>query len=317
MTIMPNEFKAIRIAFGEELAKIGAERSDVVALDSDLAHASMSCLFADAFPDRFFNMGIAEANTMGVAAGLAIAGHPVVASGFSIFGACRAYEQVRNSIAYAGLNVTLAMSHSGLQVAEDGGSHQAIEDISLMRTIPGMTVVVPADGNEVRLALRQAIDIKAPVYIRLGRLPLPVFTSLDGGFKIGKAVTLREGGDVTIFAIGIMVFRALQAAEELAKQGIQATVVNVHTVKPIDRAAVVAAAKKTGKVVTVEEHSVVGGLGSAVAEVLAEDCPTKMKRLGIQDRFGQSGAPDPLFAEYRLTPEQVAEDVAAFVKGGK
>lgn len=312
---MTMQNKAIRIAFGEALTELGGEREDVVALDADLAHATMSCLFAEKYPNRFFNMGIAEQNMIGVAAGLAISGLKPVASSFSMFGVGRAWEQVRNSVAYANLNVTLAMSHSGLQVAEDGASHQAVEDVSLMRTIPGMTVVVPSDANEARLALRQAIDIKGPVYIRLGRLPVPVYTEREAPFKIGKAITLREGKDIAILAVGIMTYRAVQAAEILAKEGISATVINPHTIKPLDREAVIAAAKATGKVLTVEEHSVIGGLGSAVAEVLSESCPTRLRRMGLQDRFGQSGAPDALFELYHLTTEDIVATARDFVRG--
>jgi transketolase len=314
MTEAVVEKKAIRIAFGEAITELGRERDDFVVLDADLAHASMSCLFGDAFPDRFFNMGIAEQNMASVAAGLAIAGFPVVASGFSLFGAGRAYEQVRNSIAYPHLNVTLALSHNGLQVAEDGASHQAIEDVSLMRTIPGMTVVVPSDAYEVRKAMRLAIDIDGPVYVRLGRLPTPVYTAADAPFEIGKAITLREGGDVAIIADGIMVPFCLEAAAALHDVGIEATLINMHTIKPIDRGAVIAAARATGSVVTAEEHSIIGGLGSAVAEVLCESCPTPLKRIGIQDRFGQSGTPDLLFDHYGLTPPRVVDQVKAFLR---
>jgi transketolase len=317
MTEAVVEKKAVRIAFGEALVELGRERSDFVVFDADLAHADMTCLFGDAFPDRFFNMGIAEQNMAGVAAGFAISGMPVVMSGFSMFGAGRAYEQVRNSIAYPHLNVTLAMSHNGLQVAEDGASHQSIEDIALMRVVPGMTVVVPSDANEVRKAIRLAIDIDGPVYVRLQRLPTPVLSTPAAPFEIGKAITLREGGDVAIVAAGIMVPFCLEAADLLAEAGIQATVINMHTIKPIDRAAVIAAARAIGCVVTAEEHSVIGGLGSAVAEVLSESCPTPLKRIGIEDRFGQSGAPDALFEHYGLTPRRVADQVEAFLKEAK
>ncbi|MDR3438671.1 transketolase family protein [Telmatospirillum sp.] len=314
MTINIKEIKAIRVATGAALAELGAERKDIVALDADLAHATMSCTFGEKFPDRFFNCGIAEQNMICMAAGLAISGFVPVASTFAMFGAGRAYEQVRNSVCYPHLNVKLVFSHSGLSVGEDGGSHQAIEDISLMRSIPGMTVLVPCDGNEARKALRAAVTFKGPVYIRAARLPSPVFTADDAPFEIGKAVTLREGGDVAIIATGLMVYQALLAAEELEKTGIQATVLNIHSIKPIDRQAIIDVARKTRRVITVEEHSVIGGLGSAVAEVLSEECPTALKRMGVQDRFGQSGTPEALLDYYGLTSKHIVETAKEVVE---
>ncbi len=300
--------KAIRVAYGEALAELGGERPDLVVLDADLAHATTTCVFGDKYPERFFNLGIAEQNMMGVAAGLAISGLTPVASTFSIFGAGRAFEQVRNSICYPHLNVTLALTHNGLTVGEDGGSHQSIEDISLMRSIPGMTVLVPCDAIEMRKALRAAINHPGPVYIRVTRPPAPYFTEDDAPFTIGKANTLREGSDITLIATGLMVYQALLAAEQLKKEGISAAVVNMHTIKPIDREAIIAAAKKTGHLITVEDHSIIGGLGSAVAEVLAENCPARLRRIGLQDCFGQSGTPDALLEHYGLTAPHIAEN---------
>jgi transketolase len=316
MTITVKEIKAIRIATGAALAELGAEREDIVALDADLAHATMSCTFGEKYPERFFNCGIAEQNMVGIAAGLAISGFTPVACTFAMFGAGRAFEQVRNSVCYPGLNVKLVLSHSGLSVGEDGGSHQAIEDISLMRSIPGMTVLVPCDANEARRALRAAVAFKGPVYIRAARLPAPVFTADDMPFEIGKAITLREGDDLGILATGLMVYQALLAAEELEKAGIRATVINVHSIKPIDRQAIIDVARKTGRLITVEEHSVIGGLGSAVAEVLADECPTPLKRMGVQDCFGQSGTPEALFEFYGLTAKHI-ETVAKDIVGSK
>lgn len=306
MSINVRGTKAIRVAYGEALAELGAERSDIVVLDADLAHATTTCVFGERFPDRFFNLGIAEQNMMGVAAGLAISGHTPVASTFSMFGAGRAFEQVRNSICYPRLNVTLALSHNGLTVGEDGGSHQSIEDISLMRSIPGMTVLVPCDAVEMRKALRAAVDLDGPVYIRVSRPPAPIFTDDDAAFDIGKANTLRNGDDVAIIATGLMVYQALLAADQLATEGIQATVINMHTIKPIDRELIVNVAQKIGRLITVEDHSVIGGLGSAVAEVLVTDYPARLVRMGLQDCFGQSGTPDSLLEYYGLTARHIA-----------
>lgn len=309
--------KAIRVAYGEALAELGGERPDLVVLDADLAHATTTCVFADQYPDRFFNLGIAEQNMMGVAAGLAISGFTPVASTFSMFGTGRAFEQVRNSICYPGLNVTLALSHNGLTVGEDGGSHQAVEDIALMRALPGMTILVPCDAIEMRKALRAAIDIPGPVYIRVSRPPAPIFTEDDAPFIPGRANRLRTGGDVTIVATGLMVYQSSLAADLLADDGIQATVLNMHTIKPIDREAIILAAARTGRLVAVEDHSIIGGLGSAVAEVLATDYPARLKRIGLQDCFGQSGTPDALADHYGLTAPHIASTVRAFLGEGR
>lgn len=298
--------KAIRVAYGEALAAKGNTRPDLVVLDADLAHATATYLFGEKYPDRFFNMGIAEQNMMGVAAGLAISGLTVVASTFSIFGTGRAYEQVRNTICYPGLNVTLALTHGGLTAGEDGGSHQSFEDIALMRGIPGMTILVPCDANEMGRVLDAALDHKAPVYIRVARPPAPVFTDPSAPFTIGCATRMRDGRDISLIATGLMVYQALMAAEELSGEGIEASVINMHTIKPIDRATVLDEARKTGRLMTIEEHSVVGGLGTAVSEVLSDGLPTPLRRLGLQDSFGQSGTPDGLLDHYGLTAPHIA-----------
>lgn len=300
------ETKAIRMAYGEALLELGGRRDDIVVLDADLAHATTTYLFGDTYPDRFFNIGIAEQNMMGVAAGLAISGFTPIASTFALFGTGRAYEQVRNTICYPKLNVKLALTHSGVTVGEDGGSHQSIEDISLMRGLPGMTVLVPSDANEMKKALAAAVEIKGPVYLRIARPPSPVFTHPAEPFTVGKAKLVKEGADIAIIATGLMVFQAVTAAEMLEVEGIHASVVNMHTIKPIDREIIVEMAKKTSHIISVEEHSIIGGLGSAVAEVLTEAAPARLKRLGVADKFGQSGTPDQLLEHYGLTARQIA-----------
>ncbi len=302
------EKKAIRVAYGEALAALGAKNDKVVVLDADLAHATMTATFANQFPDRFFNAGIAEANMVSMSAGLSTMGYIPFCSTFAIFGAGRAYEQVRNSIAYPNFNVKLCMTHAGITLGEDGGSHQAIEDLALMRVIPGMTVIVPCDANETHRAVNALAEMKGPAYLRLARLPGEVFEE-EQPFEIGKANVLREGADVAVFACGIMVKTALDCADELAKQGVSAAVINVHTLKPIDRDCVLKYAKKCGKVVTVEEHSVIGGLGDAVADVLIGNGDYKFKKIGVQDRFGQSGKPDDLLEEYGLSQSQVFKGI--------
>lgn len=281
---------ATRVSYGEALVELGNERDDFVVLDADLAAATQTAKFKAAHPERFYDAGIAESNLMGLAAGIATTGHVAFASTFAMFAAGRAYEQVRNSIGYPHLNVKIGATHAGISVGEDGATHQCCEDIALMRTIPGMTVIVPADDIEARACVRAAYEFEGPVYMRFGRLATPVINDHeDYEFKIGRGVVVREGSDVTIIACGLMVAEALEAAETLAADGIDAEVINMHTIKPIDADTVVRAAKETGAIITVENHSVIGGLGSAVAEVLAEQCPCKMHRLGIQDRFGEVG----------------------------
>jgi len=308
-----SEMKATRAAYGEALAEFGCNEN-IVVMDCDLSKSTMTCKFQEKYPDRFINTGIAEANMMSVAAGLASCGKTVFASTFSIFAAGRAYEQVRNSICYPNLNVKVAASHAGITVGEDGASHQMIEDISLMRTIPNMTVVSPADAIEARLAIKAAIDTEGPFYIRLGRLPFPIINDTDSyKFELGKGVTVREGKDITIIATGYMVSKSLEAAEILKEQGIDARVINIHTIKPIDKDIIIKAATETKGIITVEEHNVIGGLGSAVAEVTAKYAPCKMSFVGIQDKFGKSGKPAQLLEEYGLTPEEITKQAGAML----
>ncbi|MDI3481776.1 MAG: transketolase [Tepidanaerobacteraceae bacterium] len=302
--------KSPRLAYGEALAELGEKNEKVVALDADLAHATQTAIFAERFKSRFFNVGIAEQNLMGVAAGLALSGFIPFASTFAIFGAGRAFEQIRNTICYPNaLNVKIVLTHAGITVGEDGGSHQAVEDISLMRSLPGMTVLVPCDAIETKKAVFAASNIDGPVYIRIARPVAPIITNEDHNFEPGRANVMRKGSDVAIFATGLMVAKALEAAAELEKEGISASVVNVHTIKPLDAETVLKEAARTKKVITVEEHSVIGGLGSAVAEILIENMPVRMKRIGISDVFGQSGTPDELLEYYGLTGENIIKAV--------
>lgn len=301
---------ATRAAYGDALVELGAKNDKVVVLDADLAHATMTMKFAQAYPDRFFNAGIAEANMVDMAAGLSTMGLIPFCSTFAMFGAGRAYEQVRNSIAYPKFNVKLCMSHAGVSVGEDGGSHQCIEDLALMRVIPGMTVIVPADATEARKAVMALAEMEGPAYLRLARLATPVFEE-DYPFEIGKANVLRQGSDVAVFACGLMVSEALSAAELLQAEGISAAVINVHTIKPIDAECVTAWAEKCGKVVTVEEHSVIGGLGDAVADVLMGKVACKFRKIGVEDQFGQSGKAADVLREYGLTADQIAAKIKA------
>ncbi len=304
--------KATRAAYGEALAELGKVNDKVVVLDADLSKSTMTATFQKAFPDRFFNIGIAEANMVDMAAGMSTMGLIPFCSTFAMFGAGRVYEQIRNSIAYPRLNVKLCMSHAGVSVGEDGASHQCLEDLALMRVIPGMTVICPADANETRKAVFAAAEMEGPVYIRLARLATPVFEE-DYPFEIGKANVLREGADVAVFATGLMVSEALKAADLLAAQGVSAAVINVHTVKPIDSECVTEWARKCGRVVTVEEHSVIGGLGDAVAEVLMGKVDCAFRKIGVQDQFGQSGKAWEVLAEYGLTAPQIAESIKEMV----
>ena len=305
--------KSLRVAYGEALVKLGQTNDKVVALDADLAHATMSATFAEAFPDRFYNMGIAEANMMCAAAGFAHTGYIPFASTFALFGAGRAFEQIRNSIAYTNTNVKFGLSHSGLSVGEDGGSHQSIEDIALMREMPNMTIFVPCDPAEMEKAVFAAAEINGPVYIRVARPVCEDITTEDTPFIPGKANIMKDGTDVCIISMGLMIPVALKAAEMLAAEGISAAVVNMHTVKPIDTETILAMNEKCKGIVTIEEHSVIGGLGSAVAEVLAGKEGAKFERIGIQDKFGKSGKPDQLFAEYGLTAENVVAACKKFL----
>ena len=304
--------KATRAAYGEALAELGKVNDKVVVLDADLSKSTMTATFQKAFPDRFFNIGIAEANMVDMAAGMSTMGLIPFCSTFAMFGAGRVYEQIRNSIAYPRLNVKLCMSHAGVSVGEDGASHQCLEDLALMRVIPGMTVICPADANETRKAVFAAAEMEGPVYIRLARLATPVFEK-DYPFEIGKANVLRVGAGVAVFATGLMVSEALKAADLLAAQGVSAAVINVHTVKPIDADCVTEWARKCGRVVTVEEHSVIGGLGDAVAGVLMGKVDCAFRKIGVQDQFGQSGKAWEVLAEYGLTAPQIAESTKEMV----
>lgn len=298
---------ATRAAYGHVLKTEVYKNPNVVVLEADLGNATKSNAFKEVAPERYFNMGISEQDLIGTAAGFAAAGKIPLASTFAVFATGRAFEQVRNSVCYPKLNVKICATHAGLTVGADGGSHQAIEDISLMRTLPNMTVINPADAKEAEAAVLAAIDYQGPVYIRLGRAETKDIHDDSYHFEWGKAEVLRQGSDVSIFATGIMTAKALDAADTLAKQGIQAEVINVHTIKPLDEETVIASAKKTGKVVTAEEHSIIGGLGSAVAEVLARQCPTKQAFVGVQDSFGESGSPDDLLEKYGLTAEAIVK----------
>lgn len=299
---------ATRAAYGEALVELGAVNEKVVVLDADLAHATQTVKFAEAYPDRFFNAGIAEANMVDMGAGLSTMGLIPFCSTFAMFGAGRAYEQVRNSIAYPHFNVKLCMTHAGVSVGEDGGSHQCIEDLALMRVIPGMTVIVPADAKEAKAAVFALADFDGPAYLRLARLASPVFEE-DHPFEIGKATVLREGSDVAVFACGLMVSECLEAAKLLEQSGISAAVINVSTIKPIDRDCVVKYAEQCGKVVTVEEHSVIGGLGDAVADVLMGKVACGFHKIGVNDQFGQSGKAEDVLREYGLTADQIAQTI--------
>ena len=297
--------KSLRVAYGEALRELGNVNDKVVVMDADLAHATMTATFAEAHPDRFFNFGIAESNMMCAAAGFAHTGYIPFVSTFALFGAGRAFEQIRNSIAYVNANVKFGLSHSGLCVGEDGGSHQSIEDIALMRELPGMTILVPCDPIETKKAVMAAAEIDGPVYIRVARPVVEDITTDDTPFIPGKANTLRDGSDVCIMATGLMVPEALKAADLLSEEGISAAVVNMHTIKPIDTECILEMSKKCKAIVTAEEHSIIGGLGSAVAEVVAEQCNVKFSRVGIMDTFGKSGKPDELFKAYGLTAENI------------
>lgn len=301
--------QATRDAYGKALVALGAENPNIVVLDADLSKSTKTADFAKHYPERFFNMGIAESNLLGTAAGFATTGKIPFASTFAVFATGRAFEQIRNSIAYPKLNVKIAATHAGVTVGEDGGSHQAIEDVAIMRSLPNMTVLVPADGEETRQVIFAAADYNGPVYIRMGRLDVPLLFDENYTFEIGKANVIRKGFDVAIFANGMMVAAALEAAEELEQEGIQASVINVASVKPLDVETIVSYANKTGAVVTAEEHNIIGGLGSAVAEALSEHSPTPLVRVGIKDTFGESGRPLELVEKYGLTKKEIIEAV--------
>ena len=305
---------ATRESYGRTLAELGKEHEDFLVLDADLAGSTKTAVFRKAFPERHINCGIAEQNMIGVAAGIAATGRVAFASSFAMFAAGRAYEQIRNSVGYPQLNVKIAATHGGISVGEDGATHQCNEDFALMRTIPGMVVMVPSDDVEAEAMVRAAYAHKGPVYMRFSRLATPVFNNPETyKFEIGKAITMREGKDVAIIAAGLPVASAMEAAEKLAAEGIEARVIDMHTIKPLDEEAVLRAAKEIGKIVTVEEHSVIGGLGSAVAEVLAEQCPAKLKRVGVYDRYTESGPAEALIHHYGLDGEGVYSAIKAFL----
>ena len=301
---------ATRESYGNALAELGDKYENLYVFDADLAAATKTCIFQKKFPDRFFDCGIAEANMMGVAAGMAATGKIPFVSSFAMFAAGRAFEQVRNSIGYPHLNVKIGATHAGISVGEDGATHQCNEDIALMRTIPGMVIINPADDTEARAAVKAAIEYTGPVYMRLGRLAVPVFNDPENySFEIGKGIKLREGKDITIVATGLMVYEAVQAAKILADEGIEADVINIHTIKPIDKDIIINSAKNTGLVITVEEHSVIGGLGEAVCDVLSENYPTRVIKIGVNDEFGYSGPAVELLKKFGLSSDNIVKTV--------
>lgn len=304
---------ATRQAYGDALVEFGCDEK-IVVLDADLSKSTKTAAFGEKYPDRFFNMGIAEANMMCVAAGISTCDKIVFASTFAIFAAGRACEQVRNSICYPKLNVKIGATHAGISIGEDGASHQMLEDISNMRALPNMTIISPADAVETRLAVKAAIEYEGPVYLRLGRLAVPVIFDESYKFEWGKGVKLKDGSDVTIIATGLMIHEALTAHELLKEKGISSRVINIHTIKPIDKDIIIRAAKETGAIVTAEEHNIIGGLGSAVCETLAENYPAPVKRVGIKDKFGKSGKPELLMKAYEITAEDIVKQVAEVIK---
>ena len=306
---------ATREAYGKALAALANTNENVVVLDADLSKSTKTADFKAVAPEKFFNMGIAEGNMMGVAAGLSTCGKVPFVSTFAMFAAGRAFEQIRNSICYPKLNVKVCATHAGLTVGEDGASHQAIEDISLMRSVPNMVVINPADDIETEAAIKAVAEMEGPCYVRLGRMAVSrVNDEANYNFVIGKGITLAEGNDVAIIATGIMVEAALEAKGELAKEGINARVINIHTIKPIDEELIIKAAKETGVIVTAEEHSIIGGLGSAVAEVVSENCPVPVLRVGVKDTFGESGKPNELLEKYGLTSNDIVNKVKEVIK---
>ena len=305
---------ATRQGYGEALAELGEEFDNIVVMDADLAESTKTIMFGKKFPERFFDCGIAEGNMVSMAAGLASTGKTVFASSFAMFATGRAYEQIRNSVGYPALNVKIAATHGGITVGEDGATHQCLEDVSLMRNIPGMVVCVPSDVIEAKAAVRAAVEYQGPVFLRFGRSAVPVINDRpDYKFELGKGIVLKEGTDVTIIATGIVVESAMEAAKKLEAEGVSAEVINIHTIKPIDEELVVASAKKTGKVVTVEEHSVIGGLGSAVCDVICRHNPVPVLKIGVQDEFGTSASAAVLMKEYKLDADGVYEQVKAFL----
>lgn len=304
---------ATREAYGNTLAEL-KDNENVVVLEADLGHATKSLKFKEVCPQRFFNMGIAEADMIGTAAGLAACGKVPFASTFSVFATGRAFDQVRNSVCYPNLNVKIVGTHAGITVGEDGGTHQAIEDIALMRSLPNMSIVVPSDDVEARAAVLAAAAYKGPMYLRMARVASPTYHNDSYVFTLGKGEIIREGSDLTIIACGLIVMKAMEAAEQLAKEGVSVRVINMHTIKPLDHKLVIESAEKTGKIITVEEANILGGLGSAVCETVSEYCPVPVKRIGVRDIFGKSGNPDKLLQEYGLTAEHIIEEARKLCK---
>lgn len=300
---------ATRAAYGQALVEIGARNPELIVMDADLSKSTMTHAFSQEYPERFFNMGIAEQNMYGAAAGLAISGKTVCASTFAMFAAGRAFEIIRNSIGYTRANVKICATHAGITVGEDGASHQTFEDIALMRTVPGMTVVNPSDGVSAKMLLSQTIEFDGPAYVRLGRAAVPVFYDETAQIKLGKGNLMRQGSDVAVIATGIMVAEAMMAAAQLAEEGVDVRVIDMHTIKPIDEEIIIKAAEETGKIVTAEEHSVIGGLGSAVAEVTSKHCPVKIKMVGQLDTYGESGKPDELREKYGMSASAIVSAI--------
>lgn len=306
---MKEEKKATRQSYGEALVELGRKNKDIVVLDADLAGATKTSIFAKEFPERFFDIGIAEADMIGTAAGMSTCGKIPYASTFAVFAAGRAYDQIRNSVCYPNLNVKICATHSGITVGEDGATHQMLEDISLMRTLPNMTVISVSDDTQTKWAVEEISKINGPVYLRLGRLATPIIYDETQKFEIGKMVQIGEGTDATVFATGVTVSEALKAKEELEKQGINIRVVDIHTIKPIDKETIIRCAKKTKKLISIEDHSIIGGLGSAIAEVLTEEYPAKLTRLGIKDTFGKSGKAEDLMKYFGITSQDIIKEM--------
>ncbi len=307
-----NEKKATRQSYGEALVELGKQNEKIVVLDADLAGATKTNLFAKEYPERFFDMGIAEANMMGTAAGLATCGKIPYASTFAVFAAGRAYDQIRNSICYPKLNVKICATHAGITVGEDGATHQMLEDIALMRTLPNMTVISPSDDVQTKWVIQEISKIDGPVYVRLARLSTPIIYEKDQNFEIGKAIQIGEGTDATVFATGVTVAEAIKAQEQLKAEGISIRVVDIHTIKPIDKDIIIKCAKETKKLISIEDHSIIGGLGSAISEVLTDEYPTKLERMGIKDTFGKSGKAEELMKYFKIT----ADDICTYLRGG-
>ena len=309
MSIDFNNKKATRQSYGEALVEIGRENENIIVLDADLSNATKTNMFKKEFPERFFNIGIAESDMVATAAGLATCGKIPFASTFAVFATGRAYDQIRNSICYPNLNVKICATHCGITVGEDGATHQMLEDINLMRGLPNMTVLSPADDVEAKWAVKEAVKINGPVYIRFGRAATPVLYDENCKFELGKAVQIGEGTDATVFATGIMVAEAIKAKEELEKEGINIRVIDFHTIKPIDKDIIIKSAKETNKLISIEEHSIIGGLGSAISEVLCENYPAKLVRMGMKDCFGRSGKASELLEYYGLTSKNIIEEI--------